>query len=131
MFTVNVDLKDNKKVDAKIREFTIPTDQPLSNGGDNTAPSPYDYFLASLATCAGIYIKGFCSKRKIDTDQVKLILTADEKPDGTPSNIKIAIQVPEGFPEQYLHSLISVADLCLVKKTILSPPEFEITTEYK
>ncbi len=131
MFTVNIELKENKKVDAKIRDFIIPTDQPLDNGGDNTAPSPFEYFLASLGTCAGIYIKGFCTKRKIDTDQVKLILTADEKPDGTPSKVKIAIEVPVGFPEQYLNALISVADLCLVKKTILVPPEFEITTEYK
>jgi putative redox protein len=130
MYTVNVELKDNKKVDATIREFTVQTDQPLDNGGDNTALSPYEYFLASLATCAGIYIKGFCTRRKIETDMIKLILTADEKSDGTPSKVKIEIKVPDNFPEQYMHSLISVADLCLVKKTILAPPEFEIVTKY-
>jgi putative redox protein len=131
MYTVKVDLKENKKVDATIREFTVRTDQPLDNGGDNTALGPYEYFLASLATCAGIYVKGFCMKRNINTDNIKLILTTEDRPDGTPSNVKIAIQVPEGFPEQYRSALISVADLCLVKKTILNPPVFEITTEYK
>jgi putative redox protein len=130
MFEVKVDLKDNKKVDATIRGFTICTDQPIDNGGDNSAPSPFEYFLASLATCAGIYIKGFCTKRDINTENIKVLLTADERADGTPEKIKTVIQVPEGFPERYLNSLISVAELCLVKKTFISPPEFITTTEY-
>lgn len=131
MFTVTVDLKDNRKVDANIREFTIRTDQPLGDGGDNTAPSPFEYFLASLATCAGIYIKGFCMRRNIETDDIKLTLTTEYGSDGKMNKIKIAVKVPPEFPEQYLNSLISVAELCAVKKVIQSPPEFEITTEYK
>ncbi|HPT72681.1 MAG TPA: OsmC family protein [Candidatus Cloacimonadota bacterium] len=131
MFHVHVDLKDNRKVDASIREFTIRTDQPFADGGDNSAPSPFEYFLASLATCAGIYVKGFCMKRNIDTDDIKLDLTTEYGFDGKMNKIKIAISVPQGFPEQYLHSLISVSELCAVKKVIQSPPEFEITTAYK
>jgi putative redox protein len=121
---------DGKKViTAHTHGHIIRTDQPLDNGGDNTAPTPYDLFLASIGTCAGIYVKSFCDNRNIPADGIKIIQSCEwNKETGLPVNIRIDIKVPPGFPEKYKASLINVAELCKVKKTIARPPVFEIIT---
>ena len=40
----------------------------------------------------------------------------------------LEIKLPEGFPEKHREAVIRAADLCAVKKHILSPPAFEIRT---
>ena len=115
----------NRKINAKFREFEVMTDQPVSGGGDNSAPTPFELFMASIGTCAGIYVKGFCLQRGIDTDDMKIIQTIERGPSGI-GKIILDIQVPDDFPEQYKSALINVANLCAVKKTMLDPPEFEI-----
>lgn len=118
-----------KVITAHTHGLTIRTDQPLDNGGGNTAPAPYDLFLASIGTCAGIYIKGFCDNRNLPADGIKIIQTHEwDQETGLPTNIKLDIKLPSGFPEKYKASLIHVADLCKVKKTIANPPKFEIIT---
>jgi ribosomal protein S12 methylthiotransferase accessory factor len=118
-----------KVVTAHIHGHSIKTDQPLDNGGTNTAPTPFDLFMASIGTCAGIYVKSFCDNRKIPSDGIRIIQTSQfSKETGLPTNIKIDIQVPPDFPEKYRNSLINVAELCKVKKTMDNPPVFEVLT---
>ncbi len=119
----------NKKVNAEFNGFTVKTDQPLRSGGDGTAPAPYDLFLASLGTCAGIYVKGFCDSRGIPTEGVELeqriIWDPIKQKIGT---IELDIKVPSTFPEKYKEALVSTASLCAVKKTLMDPPSFDIKT---
>lgn len=68
-----VSFPDGKKVDAQLNGHIIRTDQPVKAGGEDSAPAPFDLFLASIGTCAGIYIKGFCSSRGLPTDNIKII----------------------------------------------------------
>jgi putative redox protein len=118
-----------KVITAHIHGHLIKTDQPVNGGGENSAPSPFELFLASIGTCAGIYIKSFCDNRKISTDNIRIIQSADyDKESGLPVNIKLDIKLPADFPEKYVTSVISVAQLCKVKKTIANPPVFEIIT---
>jgi ribosomal protein S12 methylthiotransferase accessory factor len=118
-----------KIVTAHTRGHAIKTDQPLDSGGENSAPAPFELFMASIGTCAGIYVKSFCDNRKIPTDGMKIIQSSEfNKETGLPVNIKIDIQVPADFPEKYKNSLINVAELCKVKKSIANPPKFEVTT---
>lgn len=122
-------------MNAEVNGFVVKTDQPVKYGGENSAPSPYDYFLASLGTCAGIYILGFCQERKIPTERVSLTqrLEYGKTPEGKTFIDKIVIEilVPQEFPEKYHNALVKVADQCAVKKTILNPPKFEIRTIVK
>lgn len=130
MMRMEIGFPGNKKIDARFKDFTVTTDQPVSHGGENTAPSPFDLFLVSLGTCAGIYIKSFCSERNIPTDNMRIIQEAESGPiKGLLGKIKLEIQVPPDFPEQYKSALINAANLCAVKKVIQNPPEFEITVE--
>jgi ribosomal protein S12 methylthiotransferase accessory factor len=121
-----------KKVNAEFNGMVVKTDQPRLYGGEGTAPAPYSLFLASLGTCAGAYILGFCQERKIPTEGVEFVQRLEyvNTLDGKSKLDKIVIDilVPPGFPEKYHNALAKVADQCTVKKTIMNPPKFEIKT---
>jgi putative redox protein len=119
--------EDGKKVNANLKGHIIKTDQPLKAGGENSAPAPFDLFLASLGTCAGYYVKAFCDKREIPTENIKLIQTMEhDETSGMIGKIIIDIKLPADFPEKYKSAVINSANLCAVKKHIQNPPEFEI-----
>jgi len=116
------------RVDAQIGSHTVETDQPKP-GGEGTAPTPFEIFLASLATCAGIYVLGFCKMRGIAADGIKLIQKVERNPETKMvSRIKQEIQLPVDFPRQYVSAVLRAAEGCLVKKHLENPPAFEITT---
>ncbi len=126
---VEVSFPDGKKIDAKIGEFTINTDQAIANGGDESAPEPFQLFLASIATCAGIYALSFCQSRNIRPDGMALNMECewDEDKKRYPK-MSINLRLPEGFDEKYRKAVVLSMDLCSVKKHMMDPPEFEITT---
>ena len=118
----------NKKVDSAYKGFTVHTDQPVSEGGENTAPEPFDLFLASIGTCAGIYVSSFCRERRIDTTDLRLILGFHPNATtGMVERIDIQIKLPPGFPEKYKAAVIRTAEMCFVKKHLLTPPQFHFT----
>jgi putative redox protein len=126
---MEITFEGGKVVTAHTKSHSIRTDQPLDNGGENTAPSPFELYLASIGTCAGIYVKSFCDNRKIPTDRIKIIQKTEfSEETGLPVNITIDIKLPDDFPEKYKDHVINVAELCKVKKSILSPPEFKTIT---
>ncbi len=127
---MTVTFPGGKRVNASYNGFEVATDQSEKYGGEAAAPEPFDLFLASIATCAGIYVLGFCQKRNIPTDHVRIIQTRHRQEDGTGAGrISLEIEVPEDFPEKYRKALVEAANLCAVKKTIQNPPDFEITTK--
>jgi len=125
---MEITFEDGKVVTAHCRGHLIKTDQPENSGGKDSAPSPFELYLASIGTCAGIYVKSFCDHRNIATDKIKLIQIVDyDSETKLPANIRIEIQLPPDFPEKYRKSVVEVAELCKVKKSIKNPPLFEIT----
>ncbi len=114
--------------DALYKGFTIRTDQPEASGGRNSAPSPFDLFLASIGACAGFYALRFCQERGLGTAGLKVGLAFERNP-GEKRIVKIRIEVraPEGFPEKYRQALVRAVDQCTVKRHILEPPAFEVS----
>jgi putative redox protein len=129
MSTLNVTFPGGKRVDAEYGGFTIRTDQPARSGGDASAPPPFDLFLASIATCAGIYVKGFCDSRGIATDGLGMTMNVVHDPETHRiGRLEIEIRLPESFPPTHRDAVIRAADQCAVKKHIFNPPAFEIRT---
>jgi putative redox protein len=107
----------------------IRTDQPLEAGGDGSAPAPFDLFLASIGTCAGIYVKSFCDQRGIPSENIRIIQNSEYNPETHMiGKIKLDIQLPNDFPVKYKDALINVANLCAVKKHLLNPPAIEVVS---
>lgn len=115
-------------VAAEIGNFNVLTDQPERNGGTDSAPAPYDLFLASLGTCAGFFAMRFCQQRDIPTEGLSMMLDlVRNKKTKRLDKIIMDMQLPDGFPEKYKKAIIRATEECAVKKVMLDPPEFEVT----
>jgi putative redox protein len=114
------------QVHADYKGMTIKTDQPPP-AGEGKDPTPFDLFLASMGTCAGIYVLGFCRQRGISTDGMEIVQTLDYDPaTRLVRMVNLEIKVPGDFPERYHAALVQSAKLCAVKKHLESPPEFNV-----
>jgi putative redox protein len=124
-----VTLPGGARVDAQFGAHTIKTDQPPRAGGEGSAPAPFSLFLASIGTCAGIYVAGFCAQRGLPTDGIRIVQRMKGDPgSGMAGKIELDIQVPPDFPQKYYDSLVRAANQCAVKKHLEKPPSFEVRT---
>lgn len=118
-----------KKVYAEYNGFTHQTDQPQAGGGESSAPSPFELFLASLGTCAGFYVLSFCQQRGIDMAGIELRQSMERDPQThLVGRITIEILLPASFPEKYRAAVVQAAQSCTVKKHLQNPPEFNLFT---
>jgi ribosomal protein S12 methylthiotransferase accessory factor len=115
-------------VDATFKGHTVHTDQPEKAGGANSAMSPFDLFLASIATCMGYYALRFCQERALSTEGLGLTLEPirDEE-NKRVAILRIHLALPAGFPEKYHQAIERAVDHCAVKNHMLAPPQFELT----
>ena len=125
-----VTFKGKKQVLAHMGEHTILTDQPAYVGGNNEGPAPFSLFLASIGTCAGIYVKAFCDQRGIPTDKVKIVQKHKfNELTHMIDDLQLEIQLPADFPEKYRDAVVKAADQCAVKKHLHHPPSMSVTTK--
>ncbi|MEE4273369.1 MAG: OsmC family protein [Thermoanaerobaculales bacterium] len=125
---MTVTFPGGKKVTAHYDGFDIATDQGVDSGGEGAAPEPFDYFFASLATCAAYYVLKFCESRSISSEGITVHQSWERNEKSRRiERIAIAIRVPPDFPEKYHKALVRAANTCSVKKVLADPPE--ITTE--
>ena len=124
---MNIRLPGGLAVEADLNGLTVRTDQPLSVGGEGSAPSPFDLFLASIGTCAGYYALRFCQARGIPTGEVTLRVTAEKDPAvRRVTDVMIEIELPPDFPPRYREAIVRATDQCSVKKHLLDPPRVEV-----
>jgi ribosomal protein S12 methylthiotransferase accessory factor len=118
VMAMEISFAGGKKVDAVFKGFTIKTDQSEKDGGEGSAP-----------TCAGLYALNFCEKRKIDTQDLRLVLDfKTHKKTHMVEKIRMTLTLPPDFPEKYTAAIVKAVDLCYVKKHLHEPPEFETIT---
>jgi len=121
---MKINFPGGARVNAEFGPHTIITDQ------DGSAPSPFATFLASLGTCAGIYVLGFCKQRGLPTEGIQIVQRMRQNPfNGMLDKIDLEIQVPSSFPQRYHEALVRSASLCAVKKHMENPPEFDVYTK--
>lgn len=125
-----IDFPGGARVDAHFGPYTVMTDQPPMGGGKGEAPTPFALFMASIGTCAGIFVLGFCQQRGLPTEGVRIVQHADKDPQtGLLGTVDLEIQVPPSFPEKYYNALVRSAEQCLVKRTLENPPKFNTYTK--
>ena len=107
-----------------IRGHVIHVDQPESDGGDDTAPSPTELFVASLASCVAFYARRYLPRHNLT--EGGLTVAAKAESGSQPSRVArmtITLTLPEGVPEHKRDALLAVASHCTVHNTLTHPPE--------
>ncbi|MGO1344542.1 OsmC domain/YcaO domain-containing protein, partial [Chromohalobacter japonicus] len=126
---IKVNFLENLRLAAKFDDFTVETDQPIRYKGDGSAPSPFDYFLASSALCAAYFVRLYCNARDIPTENIRLSQNNIVDPENRYSQIfKIQVELPEDLSEKDRTGILRAAERCSVKRVIQNAPEFQIET---
>ena len=127
MDDIEVSFPGGLRVDARIGEHVVRTDQPTASGGEASAPAPFDLFLASVATCAGIYALGYCRARSLSIDGLKLVQHVEvDEATKLPARIELRLSLPKGFPAHHRVAILRAVSGCKVKKTIALAPIFDV-----
>lgn len=126
---ITVNFLDNLRLEAKFDDFTVITDQPIRYKGDGSAPSPFDYFLASSALCAAYFVRVYCLARKIPTDDIKISQNNIIDPENRyQQTFQIQVELPESISDRHREGILRSIDRCTVKKVVQEGPEFKIET---
>ena len=124
-----IDFPGGARVEAHFGPFNVQTDQPPTGGGEGAAPTPFALFLASIGTCAGIYVLGFCRQRGLSAEGIRIVQNTLKNPlNGMVEKVQMDIQVPPSFPEKFYDALVRSAEQCAVKKHLENPPLFAVRT---
>ena len=124
---IKVNFLDKLRLEAKFDDFSVVADQPIRYKGDGSAPSPFDYFLASSALCAAYFVKLYCDNRHIPTENIRLSQKNIVDPDNRYQQIfKIQVELPEDISPKDRQGIVRSIDRCTVKKVVQAGPEFVV-----
>jgi len=123
---LEVTFPGGKRVEARYGGFTIAADKSVEDGGQGAAPPPFDLFLASLGTCAGMNLVYFFERRGLSPKGARLVMKMELDAEGyMVVKITTEVHLPPDFPPEFRERLLRAVDACYVKKHVLHPPAFE------
>ena len=124
---IRVDHKNGDRFDIGIRDHLIHVDQPIAAGGTDTAPTPTELFVASLASCVAFYVRRFLARHGLPTDglSVEVSFSMADKP-ARVGEVHLSVDLPAGVPEERHAALLAVASHCTVHNTLEQPPAVRI-----
>jgi putative redox protein len=109
------------------RSHSILCDQPVDNGGEDTAMTPPELMLASLGSCAAFYALQYLKARNLAESGVEVSVTAEKlKGPARLGNFKIRVECPITLDQDHTEGLMRSVNHCLIHNTLLAPPEVNI-----
>ena len=118
------------KFSIQARTHTIICDQPQESGGTDAGMSPPEFLLASLGSCAAFYAAEYLRTRNLTRSGVEVSVSAEKlKGPARLGNFRIRVGCPVSLTSEQRDGLMRSVEHCLVKNTLLNPPQMEILLE--
>lgn len=118
-------------VDISVSGHRIKGDEPVSFGGGNLGPAPYDLLLSALGECTAMTVRWYAIQQKWPLEKVEVKLShqkidASSIPEGEGKSGKIDVfekQITiygDSLTDEQRKKLYDVAAKCPVQRTLLS-----------
>ncbi len=134
---VTVRTEDGFRTDVLANGHSLVLDEPISVGGTNLGPTPYDYLLAALGGCTSITLRMYAARKGWPLESVVVHLNHDkihaedcelcETERGKIDHIVRTIELNGPLNEEQRSRLLAIADKCPVHKTLHSEVHVETT----
>ncbi|MFG3213280.1 OsmC family protein [Streptomyces tendae] len=110
--------------EVRVRGHVLTVDQPLADGGKDTAPTPVELFVAAVASCAAHYAGRFLDRHGAGREGFSVragFHMADDRPPRVAS-LLLTVTAPT-LPAEKLDALRAVVSHCTVTNTLARAPE--------
>jgi uncharacterized OsmC-like protein len=121
---IRIEHLNHTKFAATVRGHRIICDQPPANGGADEGPTPPEFLLISLGTCAGFYAASYMKNHGVSLP-LAVSVNAEKVP--APARFgkfRVEIEVP-GLPSEHEAGLLRSVNACLIKNTLAQAPQIE------
>ena len=125
--TVHVSYLGGDRFEVQMRQHRLRVDQPVADGGEDTAPTPTELFVSSLAACVAFYARRYLARHGLPTEG--LGIDAGYAMATRPTRIAeiaVHIELPMGVPDDKRDALLAVARHCTVHNTLTAPPRITV-----
>lgn len=129
---ISVAAVERDRLRVTVRGHELYTDQPVQDGGEDTAPTPTELFVASLGACVCFYAERFLRRQGLSTEGLKVFCDYSwgEKPHRVGS-VHMVVEAP-GLSDTKKEAFTRVIEHCTVHNSLHTPPDVNIvvaTTE--
>jgi putative redox protein len=114
--------------EVSVRGHRVLVDQPEDAGGQDTAPTPTELFVASLATCVAFYAGRYLTRHGYSREGLAVSAGFDMASDrpARVSGIRLTVQAPADLPADRHPALRAVVSHCTVHNSLAFPPPIAI-----
>ena len=127
MGTITARHLDGDRFAVSARDHVLTVDQPVADGGEDTAPTPTELFVAGLVSCVAFYARRYLARHRLPTDGLQVTGDYDIAPRPTRvAGVRIVITIPDGVPDDRRDALLAVASHCTVHNSLIRPPDVTI-----
>jgi putative redox protein len=105
-------------------------DEPVSAGGSDAGPDPYDYLLAALGVCTSITVGLYARRKQIPLENITVSLRHSriyakdceecETEEGMLDRIEAEVELTGALSEEQRDKLMEIAAKCPVDRTLTS-----------
>lgn len=124
--TIRVEHLGGDRLLIKTRGHEIRSDQPVEDGGEDSAPTPTELFLAGLAGCVAFYAGRFLRRNRLTTEGLAVICRYEwaENPHRV-GEVFLDVEA-DGLTPQRLEAFTRVIEHCTLHNTLRQPPAVRI-----
>src|SRR5438034_6063397 len=121
---------DSFKQEITARKHRLIADEPVSAGGDDAGPDPYDYLLASLAVCTSMTVGFYARRHQFPLENITVSLWHSriyakdceecETKEGMLDRIDAEIALTGSLTADQHAKLMEIAAKCPIHRTLTS-----------
>lgn len=128
MNRVTVRHLDADRFTIAVGRHTLTVDQPVDQGGEDSAPTPTELFVASLASCVAHYARRYLTRHGLPTEGLEVTASYDlAKSPARVGDVQVQVKVSDAIPAERLDALLAVASHCTVHNSLIQPPSVRVT----
>jgi uncharacterized OsmC-like protein len=126
--TMSVRYDGGERYEIAVRDHTIVADQPAGAGGSDSAPTPTELFVASLAGCVAFYAGRFLTRHGLSREGLGVAVSyrMDAGRHARVADVHLTVSVPDAMPAQRRPALQAVVEHCTVHNSLITPPAVSI-----